>query len=217
MIDPQPQLIKISQLRVNPDNPRLIKDSKYDKLKKSIKKSPQMLLMRPIVTDETLMILGGNMRYRACKELGMKNVYVSVYTEEYHKTTDAFKNDNVSYKEFCDEFLIKDNVSFGEWDWAMIGNSWNTTELEAYGFDVWQNPDDVAKVNGGDENSEWVGMPEFDEKDNEYKISITFDSEKDRQEYAAKYNMEFTVKSDRVWSTIYPYEKRKDLSSLKYE
>ena len=209
--------MKISKLRVNPNNPRLIKDHKFEKLCKSIKDLPQMLEMRPIIVDEEMVILGGNMRYRASKEIGLKEIPVFVYSREHHETTDAYKLENKTYEEVCDEITIKDNVSFGEWDWAVLGNNWNTTKLENWAMDVWQNPDDVAKVNGGDENSEWIGMPEFAEKDKEYKISIAFESEKDRQEFAEKYDMQFTVKSDNVWSTIYPYEKRKDLSSLKYE
>lgn len=134
--------VKITKVKSNPDNPRVIKDTKYKALVESIKEFPEMLSLRPIVVDEDMIVLGGNMRYRACRELGMKEIPVLIYTREHHLTTDAHKKFNKSYEDVRDEFIIKDNVSFGEWDWDVLGNVWNEKKLKVWGMDVWQ-PEDI--------------------------------------------------------------------------
>jgi len=106
---------------LNPNNPRLIKDDKFKKLVQSIKDFPEMLNIRPIVVNKDMIILGGNMRYRACKEAAIKEIPVIV--------TDLSEDKQR-------EFLIKDNTSGGEWDWNMIANEWDTDELEAWGLDI---------------------------------------------------------------------------------
>ena len=112
---------KISEIKVNPNNPRLIKDDKFKKLVKSIKDFPEMLDIRPIVVNKDMIILGGNMRYKACKEAGLKEVPIIItdLTEEQQR-----------------EFLIKDNTSGGEWDWNMIANEWDVEQLAEWGLDV---------------------------------------------------------------------------------
>jgi ParB-like chromosome segregation protein Spo0J len=116
------QLINISELTVNPNNPRIIKDEKFEKLVQSIKEFPDMLKYRPIVVDENNVILGGNMRFKACKAAKLKQVHVMKASE----LTEAQKR----------EFIIKDNVSGGEWDWALLQNEWDTEQLDAWGLDV---------------------------------------------------------------------------------
>ena len=126
----------IKKLKSNNDNPRIINDTKFEKLVNSIKEFPEMLDLRPIVIDENNIILGGNMRYRACLKAGIKDVPVKIakgLTEEQKR-----------------EFIIKDNASFGEWDWATLGNEWDSMDLNSWGIDVWKNMDDeVNKVNSG--------------------------------------------------------------------
>jgi DNA modification methylase len=114
--------IKISEIKLNPNNPRLIKDDKFAKLVKSVKDFPEMLTIRPIVVNSDMIILGGNMRYKACKEAGLKEIPVIIaegLTEQQQK-----------------EFLIKDNVSGGEWDWDMLANEWEVEQLDAWGLDI---------------------------------------------------------------------------------
>ena len=114
--------LKISEIKLNPNNPRLIKDDKFEKLVKSIKEFPEMLEIRPIVVNSDMIILGGNMRFKACKEAGLKEIPVIVadnLTEEQQR-----------------EFLIKDNVSGGEWDFEMLANEWDVEELSEWGLDV---------------------------------------------------------------------------------
>jgi DNA modification methylase len=113
---------KLTEVKLNPNNPRLIKDDKFKKLVQSIKDFPEMLDIRPIVVNSDMVILGGNMRFKACKEAGLKEVPIIIadsLTEEQQK-----------------EFLIKDNVSGGEWDWDSLANEWDAEQLEEWGLDL---------------------------------------------------------------------------------
>jgi ParB-like chromosome segregation protein Spo0J len=112
----------ISQIKPNPNNPRIIKDNKFKLLVKSIQEFPQMLELRPIVIDENNVVLGGNMRLKACQEAGLTEVpviHANNLTEEQKK-----------------EFIIKDNVSFGEHDWELLANEWNIEDLDDWGLDI---------------------------------------------------------------------------------
>ena len=196
--------ININKIKTNPDNPRLIKDYKFERLTKSIKGFPEMLKIRPIIVNDDMTVLGGNMRLKACKEAGLKDIYIikaSELTEEQQK-----------------EFIIKDNVNFGEWDWDMIANEWSTVNLDDWGVDVWQNTDDMINmINDSDENSEWVGMPEFEAKENSLKIIISFENEDDRSEFDKLHKLKYSVKQNTTWSTWFPYKEQEDLKALKYE
>lgn len=131
--------VKRSEIRVNLNNPRIIKDNKFKKLIKSVEDLPQMLEMRPIIVDEGMVILGGNMRYQACVRAGITEVPVIQYTKAEHEKTGTKK----SYEEVCQEIVIKDNVGFGEWDWDILGNEWDNVKLGEWGLDVWQPEQDV--------------------------------------------------------------------------
>lgn len=114
--------IKLSKIKKNPNNPRLIKDNKFHKLVKSIKEFPEMLDIRPIVVNKDMIVLGGNMRLKACQEAGLKEVPViqaDTLTAEQQR-----------------EFIVKDNVGFGEWDWDMIANEWDLDKIQDWGMDV---------------------------------------------------------------------------------
>jgi hypothetical protein len=121
--------VKISEVKANPNNPRIIKDDKFAKLVQSVKDFPEMLDIRPIVVNADMVVLGGNMRFKACKEAGLKEVPIIVaenLTDEQQK-----------------EFIIKDNVSGGEWDWDMLANEWEVEQLTEWGLDVWQQAPDI--------------------------------------------------------------------------
>jgi len=178
------QQVKISKVKGNPDNPRIIKNDKFKKLVKSIQEFPEMLKLRPIVVDEDMMVLGGNMRLKASKEAGLKEVWIDVaegLTEEQKK-----------------EFIVKDNVGFGEWDWAMLGNEWNTIKITEWGLDVWENQDDKNEL---DAELEWSGMPEFNNDDLSPKrqIILSFKTDEDVQLFAKLINQELTTKTKSVW------------------
>jgi hypothetical protein len=112
----------INEIKPNPNNPRIIKDVKFKQLVKSIQDFPQMLELRPIVIDENNMVLGGNMRLKACIEAGMTDVPV-------------IHANNLS-EEKKKEFIVKDNVGYGEWDWDDLANEWNIDELTEWGLDI---------------------------------------------------------------------------------
>tara|TARA_R100001086_G_C11758307_1_gene237355 strand:+ start:85 stop:672 length:588 start_codon:yes stop_codon:yes gene_type:complete len=116
------ETVKISKIKRNPNNPRLIKDDKFNKLVNSIKEFPEMLNIRPIVVNEQMIVLGGNMRLKACQEAGLKEIPViktSELTAEQQR-----------------EFIVKDNVGYGEWDWDLIANEWDSIDLDNWGLDL---------------------------------------------------------------------------------
>ena len=115
--------IATSKLKTNPNNPRSIRKDQLQKLVKSLRDFPEMLEARPIVVDPDFVVLGGNMRLKAAQEAGLKEVpvYIASWEEAKHK-----------------EFIIKDNLAFGEWDWDMLANEWDAEELDEWGLDTWQ-------------------------------------------------------------------------------
>jgi len=116
------QVVKIKDIKNNPNNPRIIKDDKFKKLVASIREFPKMLEIRPIVVNDDMIVLGGNMRLKAIKELGLTEapvIKISDLTDEQQR-----------------QFIIKDNAGFGEWDWNMLANEWETDELDKWGLDI---------------------------------------------------------------------------------
>jgi hypothetical protein len=113
--------VKITEVIANPNNPRLIKDDKFKKLVKSIQDFPDMLNVRPIVVNKDMVVLGGNMRLKAIKEAGIKEINVDIvdWDEQQQK-----------------EFIVKDNVGYGEWDWSDLANNWDSEELTDWGVDI---------------------------------------------------------------------------------
>ena len=143
--------VNISEVKPNPNNPRIIKDDKFAKLVQSIKDFPKMLEIRPIVVNSDMIVLGGNMRLKACKEAGLKKVHIikaEDLTEEQQR-----------------EFIIKDNVSGGEWNWEQLANEWNSEDLDKWGLDV---PIFDSEPNGDD----LIG----EEKNKPATLKITFES-----------------------------------------
>jgi ParB-like chromosome segregation protein Spo0J len=151
------ELIAISKVKANPNNPRIIKDEKFKKLVKSIQEFPQMLEIRPIVVNEEMIVLGGNMRLKACQEAGLKEVAIikaTDLTEEQQK-----------------EFIIKDNVGFGEWDWNDLANNWDSDKLENWGLDI-----------PGFENIEEKEQDDLSDKiKSEFRIEIILKDEKEQE------------------------------------
>ena len=191
--------LKITDIQSNVSNPRIIKDHKFKKLVESIKDFPQMLELRPIVIDENNIILGGNMRHKACIEAGLKEVPVKIA-----------KGLTVEQKQ---EFIIKDNVGFGEWDWAMLGNEWNTIQISKWGLDVWENSDDKNEL---DAELEWTGMPEFNQEDKEAyrQIIVSFKNEDDIKSFANLMKQNITDKTKSLW---HPKSERNILKDKAYE
>ena len=166
-------LVKISEVKENPSNPRTIKGDKFDKLVKSIKEFPKMLEIRPIVVNDDMIVLGGNMRLKACKKAGLKEIHVikaSELTEEQQR-----------------EFIIKDNVGFGEWDWGLLANEWDSDLLDEWGLDVpnWSQGLDVNNMTDEDVDIE----EEFDPigaSSGLFKVIFVFDGKEEADSYCNK-------------------------------
>ncbi len=153
------QQVNISQVKTNPNNPRIIKNDKFQKLVKSIQEFPEMLKLRPIVVDEDMMVLGGNMRLKASKDAGLKQVWIEIA----EGLTEAQKK----------EFIVKDNVGFGEWEWDMLANEWDSVQLAEWGLDVWQNEDDEQNNDVNDIS---------DNIAEEYRVEIELTSEREQEQ-----------------------------------
>ena len=147
----------ITLIKPNPNNPRIIKDYKFKQLVKSIQDFPQMLELRPIVIDENNIVLGGNMRLKACIEAGLSEVPV---IHANNLTEDKKK-----------EFIVKDNVGFGEWDWDDLANNWEVEQLTEWGLDI-PNFDVEPSLD------ELIGQ----EKNNPPTMKLTFESVEQLQE-----------------------------------
>jgi hypothetical protein len=147
--------VKISEIKANSKNPRIIKDDKFKKLVQSIREFPEMLEKRPLVCftdiDNKYVVLGGNMRLKAAQEVGLKELPI-VLADDWTQ-------------EQRDEFLIKDNVGFGEWDWDQLANEWDADKLDEWGLDV---PNFDTEPMGDD----LIG----DEKNKPATLKITFKS-----------------------------------------
>lgn len=155
------ETINISKVKFNPNNPRLIKDEAFKKLVQSIKDFPEMLSIRPIVVNKDLIVLGGNMRLKACIEAGIKKVPV-------------IKARNLTHEQER-EFIIKDNVSGGEWDWDLLANEWDTKELDDWGLKI-----------PSFKNSEELEEGEL-EMDNQYFLNISCKNESECQQLYEKF------------------------------
>ena len=149
------ETIKVSEIVPNENNPRIIKEDKFQRLVESIKTFPEMLHVRPLVIDENNVVLGGNMRLKACIEAGLKDLPVIRCTNwsEERKT----------------EFIIKDNVGFGEWDWNILANEWDVHPLVDWGLDVWQPEKEI------DLNEFFEGTPS--EPEVKHKILLEYSEE----------------------------------------
>jgi len=148
----------VKNIKPNPNNPRVIKDEKFRKLVKSIKDFPEMLQKRPLVCftdiDGKYVVLGGNMRLKASIEVGLKELPI-ILADDWTQEQRA-------------QFLIKDNVGFGEWDWEQLQSEWDTEQLEDWGLDV-------PSWNEGSETDYSEKNKEIDVDSFEDKMKMTFD------------------------------------------
>jgi DNA modification methylase len=147
--------MKLKDIKPNPNNPRVLRDDKFQKLKQSIKEFPKMLSLRPMVIDENNVVLGGNMRLRALQELGFTDIDEAWVKRSSDLTEEEKKR-----------FIIADNVAFGEWDWDTLANDWEVVDLEAWGLEIPQfdtveeleaSEDDYEVPEGGIETDIVIG------------------------------------------------------------
>ena len=168
--------VKIDKVKENNDNPRFIKDHKFKKLVQSIKDFPEMLEKRPIVVDEDYIVLGGNMRLKACKEAGLDEIHINIakgWTDDQKK-----------------EFIIKDNSSFGEWDWDILANEWDMDKLDRWGLDLPILNEKLQVDNGSDPE---ISITEEILEEHNYVV-FTFDNKLDWQVAKEIFNIETVAK-----------------------
>ncbi|MGI4884264.1 MAG: ParB N-terminal domain-containing protein [Janthinobacterium lividum] len=170
--DPAPapiQLVPTASVRLNEANPRLIKDNRFEQLVQSLIDFPEMLRLRPIVVDENLVALGGNMRLRAAQRLG----YLDVPVVQVTGWSDEQKR----------QFVIKDNASFGEWNWEQLANEWSELPLEGWGIDLprdWLEVPVVDHDGAGGESG--TADFDFDKQPKECTLTIKFASPEQLQQ-----------------------------------
>ena len=157
--------MNISEIKINPDNPRLIKNEKFEKLCKSIKDFPAMMELRPIIIDSDSMILGGNMRFKALKELGYKEI-----PNEWIKAANELTDDQKR------EFIIKDNVGFGEHDWDVLANEWDAADLEEWGLDIWESVEQESE--NENEYTKKITAPTYEPRNEKPEINVLYDIDK---------------------------------------
>ena len=174
----QAKTIKLSDLHLNtgqikdvPKNPRFIKDERYEALKNSIQDDPEMLQLRELVAYDNngeLVVILGNMRYRAMKELGFKDALVKVLPAE----TDAKK---------LRAYILKDNIAFGQNDWDLLGNEWDLEELQDFGLECEFLENNDEMIENEDEGKENKLKDFSSELALQYKIEISFDNEEEQE------------------------------------
>jgi ParB-like chromosome segregation protein Spo0J len=168
--------MKITDIKPNPNNPRLIKDDKFKKLVKSIQDFPEMMAKRPIVcvtdVDGKIYPLGGNMRYKALKELNYKEI-----PKEWVQMADEWTEEQRR------EFVIKDNVGFGEWDWDQLANEWDVEELESWGLDV---IDVKVTIDGEEQEIEEIFEPALELGIEKEYLMIVFENQEEHREAIEK-------------------------------
>jgi ParB-like chromosome segregation protein Spo0J len=149
--------MKLKDIKPNPNNPRVLRDDKFQKLKQSITEFPKMLSLRPMVIDENNVVLGGNMRLRALQELGFNDIDEAWVKRSSDLTEEEKKR-----------FIIADNVAFGEWDWDTLANDWDVVDLEAWGLDIPQF--DTVEEQEESKEEEELNVIELKFYDKDYKI-----------------------------------------------
>lgn len=186
--------VSIDQIKKNPNNPRVIRDDKFKKLVKSIKDFPQMLEIRPIVIDEEGFILGGNMRFKACQEAGLTEVSI-------------IRAENLTQEQKL-EFIIKDNASFGDWDWKIINSqeSWSPDLLEDWGVDYFQLPNEVDYSILGDEGEDDLN-DKLEDMTSRVKKAIQIEFELKDFEEAAKLVKHFRDQNKYIGGMLMEYLK----------
>jgi len=200
--------MNISTLIPSEQNPRIISQENLNKLKSSIKGFEKMMEARPLVVTEDMRVVGGNQRLKALIQLGYESipdswVKIMSFTPEEER-----------------EFIVKDNASYGGWDWDLLLEEFGQKELFDWAIEV-PNLGDLEKVEKVNdlENEEWVGMPDFETKEDPLQIVVKFENDGLRKEFAEKMNIEFTYakEGNKTWTTWYPYKGKGDWKSKKYE
>lgn len=180
--------MKLSNIKANPSNPRVIKDDRFQKLVKSISEFPKMMELRPMVINSDNVVLGGNMRLKALQELKYKEI-----PDNWVKRAEDLTDEEQR------RFIIADNVGFGEHDWEMLANEWNVEELRDWGLDV---PDWAAGIDENNMTDDDVDLDEeFDPigvTAGQQRVVFIFDGPDKAESYLNNQGVEF-VKRNMAW------------------
>jgi hypothetical protein len=194
------EVVSANSIKLNDNNPRIIKDDKYRKLVKSLKTLPIMLFKRPVIIDEDRIIIGGNMRYRAAKEAGMTTIPIERFTR-----ADAQANNQMAkqldvnyidktYEEQREEMIIKDNVSGGEWDWDIISSNYDTALLDEWGIDL--------PTGWGVEESNTETNDKPQDKDSLAIVVVAYNDINDLDQITDLYNLDCIDMTDNIKEQI---------------
>lgn len=203
--------MKLTDIKLNPNNPRFIKDDKFKGLVNSLKDLPVMTELREVIVDENNMIIGGNMRFRAAKEAGWKEIPTKVFTREMAKKNNELTKQNKTYEQYVSEIVIKDNLSGGDWDWDMMTSHYDIDQLLKWGFSEYD-----LRIGKIDEQKEWTGMPEFtgDLDNRAHKtIVVHFDNEEGVKKFSDIIGQDITENTRYIW---YPKHEKRDIKSMAY-
>ncbi len=159
--------MKISDIKSNPNNPRVIKDDKFAKLVKSIEEFPKMMELRPMVVNSDMIVLGGNMRLKALKQLGYKDI-----PDTWVKRADELTEDEQR------RFIIADNVGFGEHDWEMLKTEWDIDELSEWGLDMPVFEIEQGAVQDENKYTQKIDTPVYEPKNEKPQISALYNSDR---------------------------------------
>ena len=162
------QNLPIGKIKANPNNPRTIKDDKFFKLVQSLKDLPEMAKVRPVVVNQDMVVLGGNMRLKAMKEAGWKEAPVEIVDWDEDKQR---------------QFIIKDNVGFGEWDWEMLANQWDAEQLDDWGLTlpIFDTEPSAEELIGDDKNKPATMKITFDSPEQLQQAEIEIQELLDRK------------------------------------
>lgn len=184
--------MKLSDIKPNETNPRDIAETDLNKLVQSIKDFPEMLEVRPLILNKDHVILGGNMRFRAAQKAGVTELPVEIvdWSEEKQR-----------------EFIIKDNVSGGDWDWDILANEWDLEQLQDWGLHV---------KGTNDPQTEWADMPEYNQGDEmaHKRLIVNFENEEDVQEFAKLVSQNVGEKTRYIW---FPEQEKKNRKDYEYK
>jgi hypothetical protein len=178
------KVVKINEIKSNPNNPRIIKDDKFKKLVESIKGFPEMANVRPIIVNTDMIVLGGNMRLKAMREAGWKEAPIQIVNWDEQKQK---------------EFIVKDNVGFGEWDWDDLANNWDAEELTEWGLNIpnWSLGHDINSMSENEldltEEFNAVGLAADIQR-----VVFIFDNKEEAEKYLNNLEIEFT-KRNMAW------------------
>jgi hypothetical protein len=190
-----------NKLQPNPHNPRFIGEVEFERLCKSIKNFPTMLEKRPIVYDENFIVIGGNMRLKALQKLVSEGFEIK---DSYFVKAEGWTEQQKK------EFVIRDNVSDGKWDYEMLANEWTDLPVDDWGLNI------SGLLDGQDESKLWEGMPDVGDSQgfNTHKtLMVHFENQESVDTFSKLVDQEITANTKYIW---YPFKAKEDMKGTAF-